>query len=121
LVLCQEEKKPEFVVSDSFEFYKFSRKPQFSIAQSLLTHLNPGDIRLCIRNLREFVEQDHVLFATFFEGRSSSNPNSSHSHEVFRYSSNEMATFGEQAPWKATYIGDWGHPRNQMMMKYKAV
>ncbi|SRR6266550_8644454 len=116
-----EEKKPEFVVSDSFEFDKFSRKPRFSIAQSLFTHLNARDIRLCVKNLRRFVEQDHVFFATFFEGVSSSNPETSHSHGAFRYSRDEMARFGEQAGWKATYIGYWQHPRNQMMMQYEAM
>jgi len=115
-----EEKKPEFVVSDRFEFGKLSRKPQFSIAQSLFTHLNASDISLCVKNLRHFVEPNHVLFATFFEGVSSSDRGTSHSHAAFRYSRDEMARMGEQAGWKATYIGDWRHPRNQVMMQYEA-
>lgn len=115
------EKKPEFVVSDRFEFQKFSKKPDFSIAQSLFTHLKEEDIGLCLQNLRRFVERGHVFFATFNEGVSSNNPEISHSHAVFRYSRDEMIRFGEQAGWKATYIGHWQHPRNQMMMKYEAV
>jgi hypothetical protein len=114
-------KKPEFVVSDRFEFDKFAKKPQFSIAQSLFTHLNSRDISLCLKNLRQFVEQGHVFFATFNEGASSSNSETSHSHAGFRYSRDEMVMFGERAGWKATYIGHWNHPRNQMMMKYEAV
>ena len=35
-----EQKKPEFVISSEFEFHKFSRKPDFCIAQSIFTHLN---------------------------------------------------------------------------------
>jgi hypothetical protein len=116
-----DEKKPEFVVSDRFEFEKFSRKPQFSIAQSLFTHLNKRDIHLCLKNLRQSVEQDHVFFATFFEAASLNNPETSHSHAAFRYSRDAMEEIGEQAGWKATYIGCWQHPRNQMMMKYEVM
>jgi ubiquinone/menaquinone biosynthesis C-methylase UbiE len=114
-------KKPEFVVSDKFEFEKFSKKPQFSLAHSLFTHLNSKDICICLEKLSKFVEPGHIFFATFFEGDSSANPETSHSHVSFRYSREEMATFGENSGWKAIYIGNWKHPRNQMMMKYEAV
>lgn len=115
------EKKPEFIVSSSFEFNKFSKKPQFSIAQSLFTHLSGRDIRLCLRNLSQFVDPNHVLFATFHEGNSSGNPMTSHSHARFEYSKMEMASFAEGTGLKATYIGKWNHPRNQVMMKYEAL
>lgn len=115
-----EEKKPKFVISENFEFDKFSEKPQFSIAQSLFTHLNVNDIRLCLKNLRQLVEQDHLFFATFFEGGSSSNPEASHSHGYFRYSRDEMTKFGKKTGWKAIYIGEWQHPKSRMM-KYQAV
>lgn len=116
-----EEKKPEFVVSDKFEFEKFSKRPHFSIAHSLFTHINPHDIRLCLRNLRAFVDSRHILFATFFEGKSSRNREVSHSHSNFRYSKLEMEIFGRDTGWKTTYIGNWNHPRNQMMMKYEVL
>lgn len=115
-----EAKTPEFVVSDRFEFDRFSRRPQFSIAQSLFTHLNEADIGLCLGNLGRFVERGHVLFATFFEGVSSGNLATSHSHFGFCYSRDDMLRFGRQAGWHATYLGHWQHPRNQMMMKYEA-
>jgi len=114
-----EYKKPEFVVSDNFEFEKFSKRPRFSIAQSLFTHLIPRDICLCFENLRAFVEPGHVFFATFLEGDSSANLNTSHSLVGFHYSREEMATFGSKCGWKATYIGNWNHPKNQMMMRYE--
>jgi SAM-dependent methyltransferase len=115
------DKKPEFVVSDCFEFSKFSKQPQFSIANSLFTHLNPQDINLCLSSLREFVDAGHIFFATFFEGHSlTKNWRKSHSHAGFYYSSKEMKKFGEKNGWKAVYIGDWKHPRLQMMMKYES-
>ena len=114
-----ENKKPEFVVSDSFEFEKFIKKPRFSIAQSLFTHLTPADIGLCFEKLRAFVESDHLFFATFLEGDSAANLRTSNSLVGFRYSLEEMVTFANKPGWKATYIGNWNHPKNQMMMQYK--
>jgi hypothetical protein len=32
-----------------------------------------------------------------------------------------MERFGVQAGWQATYIGEWHHPRHQMMMQYAAM
>ncbi len=115
------DKKPEFVISNTFDFEKFSKKPRFSLAQSLFTHLNIEDVFRCLNKLRKFVEsEEHVLFATFFEGDSSDNPKMSHSHASFQYSREEMETFGRRNGWQATYIGGWNHPRNQMMMQYEA-
>jgi hypothetical protein len=55
-VAAYQEKRPEFVISATFEFQKFHRRPDLSIAQSLFTHL--ADIRQCLANLREFVAVD---------------------------------------------------------------
>jgi hypothetical protein len=63
-------KRPELIVSDSFEFAKFSRQPDFAIAQSLFTHLVGPDICLCMKNLRRFAKNNTRFFATFFESAS---------------------------------------------------
>ena len=114
-----EEKKPELLVSARFEVDRLSRKPEFSVAQSLFTHLEESDIRLCLGNLGRVVEPGHLLFATFFEGSSWFNPKASHSHEGFRYTRRAMQRFGEAAAFRATYIGPWRHPRGQMMMRFE--
>src|SRR3990172_13199322 len=57
-----EEKRPEFVVSDKFEFEKFSKKPRLSIAQSLFTHLTPADMGLCFEKLEAIVDAGHIFF-----------------------------------------------------------
>jgi SAM-dependent methyltransferase len=110
------EKHPEFVVSDSFEFARFSRTPDMSLAQSLFSHLAPEDARLCLRRLADFVEPGHQAYVTFNEGDSSRNAARSHVHGTFQYSREEMADFGQG--WEAEYLGDWGHPRRQKMMRY---
>lgn len=113
-------KQPEFVVSASFEFHRFSKRPHVSMAQSLFTHLSADDVGLCLRNLRAFVDRGHRLFATFFEGESVRNRPTSHSHAGFYYSRSEMERFGEQTGWTPVYVGDWRHPRQQMMIRYDA-
>lgn len=114
-------KRPEFVISDCFVFHKFSKRPHLSLAQSLFTHLVPDDIVMCLDNLRRFVEPGHILYATFNAGDTSTNINRSHARASFRYSKREMAGFGERHGWKATFIGDWNHPRGQQMMRYESL
>jgi hypothetical protein len=103
----EKKKKPELVVSDSFSFDRFSKKPHFSVAQSLFTHLNARDICLCLQQLRRFVEPNHLLFATFLKGPSSRNPETSHRLVAFKYTKDEMVGFGETCGWQALYIGHW--------------
>ena len=61
-----EEKKPEFVISDKFEFNKFSKIPDYAIAQSLFSHLRHEDISLCLKNLREHCKRWMSFLCYFF-------------------------------------------------------
>jgi hypothetical protein len=114
-----ERQKPEIVISDRFEFAKFSKRPTKSLAQSLFTHLRAKDIKLCLRNLFEFAEPGCEFYATFFE---TERPNiyflGSHSSRRFDYTQRNMKSFGERYGWEAHYVGDWGHKRDQKMMRY---
>jgi hypothetical protein len=110
-------KRPEFVISSSFEFDRFSRQPDYAIAQSLLTHLVPDEARLCLTRLRPIVPDDCQFFVTFLEGDSGRNPATSHTHLAFYYSQAEMAGFAADSGWDFEYLGEWGHPRGQMMSR----
>jgi SAM-dependent methyltransferase len=109
----------EFVVSDSFEFARFSKRPDYAIAQSLFTHLTKRDIARCLRRLRRFAT-DCRLYATFFEGRNE-NPGESHSRETFHYPRPVIERVAARAGWHTTFIGEWGHPRGQLMMALTAL
>jgi SAM-dependent methyltransferase len=113
------EKQPLFIISDRFEFQKFPKSPDFSIAQSLFTHLILKDIALCLTNLRAFTTTDHKFFATFFRGISARNPRASHSKIGFYYSLPEIQHISKETGWRCTYIGDWEHPRGQKMLKFE--
>lgn len=117
----QTEKRPEFVISDCFEFNKFSKVPDYAIAQSLFTHLVEEDIKACLKNLKAFAgDKPLTFFATFFESETPQKGElgTSHSHAKFEYTRAQMEQFGAEAGWSMEYIGSWGHPRNQKILKF---
>ncbi len=117
---CAKEKQPEFVVSNAFEFERFSKPSDFSLAQSLFTHLIAAEVERCLAKLRPCVAPGHQFHATFLEGDSQQNPDAWHPIQRFHYSRDELAAFGERSSWEANYIGAWGHPRGQLMMQFVA-
>ena len=113
-------KRPEFVLSDTFEFERFSKRPDFALAQSLFTHLIEGDILICLRKLRACTKPGSRFFVTFFEtAQPVDNPPESHPHGAFRYTCSQMETFGSATGWAMRYIGHWAHPRDQRMVEYR--
>ncbi|WP_018291155.1 class I SAM-dependent methyltransferase [Verrucomicrobium sp. 3C] len=115
------EKRPELLASGSFAFRRFSRRPQWALAQSVFTHLCRRDLERCLARLRHVILPGGVFFATFFEATSPSrNPRASHSLGYFAYTRQEMEEFGSRNGWNPTYIGEWNHPRDQRMMVFGA-
>jgi hypothetical protein len=113
------EKRPEIVVSDSFEFERLSKRPDYALAQSLFTHLVADDIARCLAKLAGRRAPGCRFFATFFEADEQvENPTSSHSRKVFCYTRAEILALGHDNGWSSAYIGDWGHPRGQVMVEY---
>ena len=113
------DKTPELVVSSDFEFEKFSHLPDFAIAQSLFTHLTPEVINACFIKLRPRMKADTRFYATYFLKKPGfKNPTKSHDHGFFAYTVEEMVAFGEAHGFVANYIGDWNHPRKQVIVEY---
>ncbi|UCC29805.1 MAG: class I SAM-dependent methyltransferase [Phycisphaerales bacterium] len=114
-------KQPQLIVSSEFEFDRFRARPDFALAQSLFTHLPPTYIEKCLRNLRTVVLPGCLFFATFFETQQPrKNPKRPHDHSAFFYTRGQMEAFGRLHAWNPYYIGDWDHPRRQVMVKYVA-
>ena len=144
------EKEPKLLVDGEFNFKDFKttwpefKKPTVGLAQSLFTHLNFKDIKLCFNNLKEIVDKDFILYATFHSeqgsfhtvefkesyvygetkiyllkgGRSTGgNPFTSESgpHTDFWYSLNDLKKISDQTGWEVKEIFDWNHPRYQLM------
>jgi SAM-dependent methyltransferase len=110
-------KEPTLWGSDSFDMVFHADSFDYALAQSLFTHLTPGLIALCFANLRQVIAPDGVFYATYFEG-TGPNPSEPHDHGRFEYTRAEMEAFGGDR-WKTEYVGDWGHPRGQVMVRYR--
>jgi hypothetical protein len=113
------QKHPEFVVSGGFAFERFSKQADFSLAQSLFTHLSPSDVELCLVKLRANVGEGHAFYATFAPGRAHEE-GSSHARASFHYSADQLSEMGRKLGWRPGHIGDWAHPRQQIMMSFTA-
>lgn len=114
------EKRPTIVISDSFEFDKLPRRANYAIAQSLFSHFPPDLINLCCRKLQPFLAEGGVFYATYHETKVAvSNPRKPHDHGYYAYTKEQMLAFGNENGFVANYIGDWRHPRQQVMMEYR--
>jgi hypothetical protein len=122
-----QKKKPEFLVTDSFEFKKISKSPDYAIAQSLFTHLTLKDIKKCLRKLRAIAKPGCKFYATFDEEQVTPkskkkqglpNPSRSHSNLTFYYSAGDIESCAKKTNWNYKYIGDFGHPSKQQMVLF---
>lgn len=114
-----EAKRPLLIVTDRFDFSEISRPPDFGISVSLFTHLTSEMIALCLRNLRDVARPETIFFASFFRSDSPvGNPERSHSHKNFLYTTSEIEAIAADSGWSASLVGSWGHPRGQEMMRF---
>jgi hypothetical protein len=110
-----EAKRPHFAFNYDFDF-SFVDRFDCAMAQSLFTHMTPDDIRLCFKNLHRAATASSRFYFTFFEGDSKRNrPGPSHANRSWYYSFEELRTCAEP-DWLLSYIGDWKHPKHQMMV-----
>jgi len=113
------EKHPILIVSECFEFSRLGTRPDYALAQSVFTHLPPGKIHECFRKLRLVVRDSGRFLATYFEtDQLVENPRLPHDHARFEYTRAQIEEFGRLNGWKAEYVGDWNHPRGQVIVRY---
>jgi hypothetical protein len=113
------ERQPQFVISKTFDFTKFTVHPHFALAHSLFTHLPAPVILECLTKLHSFIREEGVFFATFNEVSTKvCNPGTPHDHANFQFTRREMEDLAVNSGWRAHYIGDWNHPRHSKMMEF---
>ncbi|HZU72640.1 MAG TPA: hypothetical protein VE990_07700 [Acidimicrobiales bacterium] len=72
----------------------------------------------CLTKLRAYAP-DCRCFATFFPALGDfDNPAESHDHGTFRYRREDLELFAAASGWDLRYIGDWNHPRGQVMAEF---
>jgi hypothetical protein len=115
----REARRPVLIVNGDFAFERFGVRPNYVLAQSLFTHITPPLIEKCLRNLRGVIADDGVFYATYFESAERyDNPDQAHDAARFGYTREEMGRFGQSTGWRFDYIGDWRHPRGQIIVRY---
>lgn len=113
------ERRPQFVINGRFDLSEFTLQPHFVIAQSIFTHLTADDVRRSLAAIRAIARPDTQVFATYFHAAEPvANRAHSHSRVNFRYTADEMRSFGESSGWSLDDIGEWNHPRGQLMARY---
>jgi hypothetical protein len=114
--------------TDSFDAKPFEQRFDYVLAQSVFTHVPWNDIRLCLEQLCDVMEDRGLFFATYFElpdgtmskseitqqpGDVVTYPNMDPYH--YRLSDFEHACRG--LPWRIIHSGEWEHPRAQRMLQ----
>ena len=117
----QEEKSPYLIANSDFSFELFKRSIDVAIAQSLFTHTPPEEINKCLNNLKKVLKKNGVFYATFFESKrvQRRRMKAAHDHASFFYTRAEMEQFAISNGFTFEYIGDWGHPRKQVIIAYR--
>jgi hypothetical protein len=110
-------KRPIVLCEANFDFVRLPARADFSIAHSLFTHLTPDGIELCLRRLREYAPVQHRAFITYQPGDSEANPSEPSDMKRFHYSPSELEAFARNCDWSFHHIGEWGHPRGQLMFE----
>lgn len=110
---------PKLLVSEHFEFEKFNQTFDIAFAGSLFNHLTKQDIGLCLRRLSPCMSPHGSLFASFTETpQQCVNWRRSHDRRIFRYTASELTHLAYRNGFHANYIGDWGHPDGEAMMRF---
>lgn len=105
--------------TDDFEV-PFGVSFDFGLAVSLFTHLPLSLFSRCLVQLAPHFPAGRVLFATVFEGRGTivrpSGVTTYEDRDPFHVTRDQLAA-ATPAGWTLGWIGDWGHPRDQQMVR----
>lgn len=113
---------------DDFDFSGFGTRFDYAIAQSVFTHLTWNSILRCLVNVERVLEDNGRLYATFFEDKQGDHRIDEIRHpggtttypdtNPFHYEFDVFVELARRVRLEAQYIGEWGHPKNQVMMVF---
>jgi SAM-dependent methyltransferase len=117
------------LVNDAFEGSRFGVTFDYALAQSVFIHLPLAQIGGALRELARCVRPGGRFYATFFEARGTPPPESLvherggmtsfRDHYPFHYRFRDLAGLCVGLPWNPVYLGSWGHPRDQRMIRFE--
>lgn len=112
-------KRPHLLVDATFAFHRLPHKADFALANSLFSHFPEPLVEECLTKLLPAMRPGGQFFATFYESDTPvRNPKRPHDHGLYRFTRAQMLDLGRRTGWQAEYIGGWGHPSGQVMMRY---
>lgn len=97
-----------------------------AIAQSVFSHLSLNHMRLSLARVAKVTAPGARYYMTFFEQPDSfpidgvpevKRPMYTE-RNTFWYYRSDLAWAAERLPWQFNYIGDWEHPRGQMIAEF---
>lgn len=93
-----------------------------AIAQSVFTHISLNRIRLCLYRVAKVMRPGGTFFVTFNEFGPNFPIDGTRGgkyteRNVFWYYRRDIRWAARQTPWEFQYVGDWGHPRGQKMVR----
>jgi len=123
-----DDKGSVLIESDRFEFQKAERVFDQAIAVSVLTHIFINQIARCLFEMKRVLKSGGTFYASYFEAPSpmcfetlahkGGSPPTYYDQNPFHISTTELAALAEGAGFAFERIGDWGHPRDQMMAAF---
>lgn len=112
----------------SFDCERFGVAFDYALAQSLLTHLAPGQVRACLAGVARALVPGGRFYATFFEAPEGPLPTelrhapgditSYAERDPFHYRLSDLRALCDPALLELRYVGAWGHPRAQRMLLF---
>ncbi len=118
------------IADGEFQFAKFPVTFDVGIAVSLFTHLPSEHVRQCLSRLAPRMQRRGALFASFFlvpddhpPGTPFVRPHGLQSYDhkdPYHYRFGQIEALCGGLPWRPALIGDWGHPRDQQMVLFRA-
>lgn len=120
--------RSHLLADENFEFAGVPASIDFAIATSVFTHLPLNHIRLCLANLAKHVTSTCTFYFTVFTPPGGLSVTESHRQprggkltyphrDPYHYCVADLHFAADATPWSIEFIGDWNHPRNQMMIK----
>ena len=118
--------RSNLIVDENFRFEGVPSRIEFAIATSVFTHLPLNHMRFCLSQLAKHVAGPCDFFFTIFtplgevteSHRQAKGDIVTHSHrDPYHYTISDVRYAAADTPWAIDFIGEWDHPRNQMMVK----
>jgi len=111
-------------VTDAFAA-PFDVQFDFGIAQSVFSHLSLDYFANCLAALSGTFRPGGVIYATFFEGQGEQveRPDGIITHaarDPFHFPKAEILALAT-SDWALEWVGHWGHPRGQIMVRARRI